>query len=190
MSESYGLIKTVNLNSKLESLKLSFWPGLIPLKQRWRNNGLSADFLADYVTTFFPLDDSDPRTQQRQIEIRGAVSYIANELLENAMKFHAADVAQPISMVLYLHRETVLFQETNAITNADAHRFRQYITLLQSSEPSELYIQQLESNAVSENSAGMGILTMINDYAAELAWRFDPIDDEGCLVTTQVEIKI
>lgn len=190
MSDSYGLIKTIDPNEKLESLKLSFWPGLIPLRQRWRNNGLSADFLADYVTTFFPLDDSDPRTQQRQIEIRGAVSYIANELLENAMKFHAAEVAQPISMVLYLHSTTVLFQETNAITHADAQNFRQYIELLQNSEPSELYIQQLENNAVSDSSAGMGILTMINDYDAQLAWRFDPIDDVGFLVTTQVEITI
>ena len=39
-------------------LVISFSPSSIPLKQRWRNNGLSADFVADYLTTFFPASSS------------------------------------------------------------------------------------------------------------------------------------
>jgi len=42
-----------NLPSSQEYLILSFSPGSIPLRQRWRNNCLSADFLADYLSTFF-----------------------------------------------------------------------------------------------------------------------------------------
>ena len=41
-----------------EYLILSFSPGSIPLQQRWHNNCLSADFLADYFGTFF-LDESE-----------------------------------------------------------------------------------------------------------------------------------
>ncbi len=71
----------------LESLLLRFSPSLLPPQQRWRNNGLSADFLADYVTTFFPKDEADPASAERQSTVKGAVNYIANELLENAMKY-------------------------------------------------------------------------------------------------------
>ena len=81
MTEDFGRIVEIRHGRDAESLNLSFWPGRVPLKQRWRNNGLSADFLGDYVTTFFPLDDAIPDTQLRQAEIRGAVSFIANELL-------------------------------------------------------------------------------------------------------------
>ena len=51
-----------------DSLELTFTPTSVPLKKRWRNNRLSAHFIADYFTTFLPLDDgleeqkkTDPR---------------------------------------------------------------------------------------------------------------------------------
>ena len=59
-----------------EYLKLGFSPTSMPIQQRWRNNGLSADFLADYLSTFFPGEDT--ASAERQVEIKGAVSYIAN----------------------------------------------------------------------------------------------------------------
>ena len=55
-------------------LVISFSPSSIPLKQRWRNNGLSADFVADYLTTFFPINENEPSTIERQKELKGAVS--------------------------------------------------------------------------------------------------------------------
>ncbi|HSF76291.1 MAG TPA: ATP-binding protein, partial [Microcoleus sp.] len=57
-----------------EYLIMGFSPSSVPLKQRWRNNGLSADFLADYLTTFFPGNQDDPSTIERQAEIKSAVS--------------------------------------------------------------------------------------------------------------------
>ena len=68
-----------------EHLEIGFSPTSIPIQQRWRTNGLSADFLADYLVTFFPGDDR--AAAERQAELKSAVSYVANELLENAMKF-------------------------------------------------------------------------------------------------------
>jgi hypothetical protein len=37
-----------------EYLTLSFSPFSAPIRSRWRNNGVSADFLGDYVITFLP----------------------------------------------------------------------------------------------------------------------------------------
>src|SRR6266481_4621306 len=69
-----------------EYLTLAFSPISAPLRSRWRNNGLSADFLGDYVTTFLPANGALPASGRRQNEVKHAVTYIANELLENAMK--------------------------------------------------------------------------------------------------------
>ena len=43
-----------------EYLTLVFSPVSVPLRSRWRNNGLSADFLGDYVTTFLPANGAVP----------------------------------------------------------------------------------------------------------------------------------
>jgi hypothetical protein len=190
MAEEYGDVRELRYDGDTESLNLSFWPGSVPLQQRWRNNGLSADFLGDYVTTFFPLDDNDPATRARQNEIRGAVAFIANELLENAMKFHDGSLPEPITVHLNLQRERMLLQQSNAVNNKEAERFRGFVRKLRESDPGDLYIQQLEDNALSEGSAGLGYLTMINDYQAELAWRFDALAETGFRVTTQVTIRI
>ena len=63
MSQTEIIGNFINIDSCAEGeyLQLGFQPSSVPLKQRWRNNGLSADFLGDYVTTFFPRDESDPR---------------------------------------------------------------------------------------------------------------------------------
>src|SRR5579863_8771647 len=71
-------------SSKCEYLTLAFSPINAPLHSRWRNNGLSADFLGDYVTTFLPTKGGIAAAESRQNEIKHAVTYIANELLENA----------------------------------------------------------------------------------------------------------
>ncbi len=190
MTEDFGQIQTIRHGRETESLKLSFWPGSIPLRQRWRNNGLSADFLGDYVTTFFPLDENDPATRRRQNEIRGAISFIANELLENAMKFHDESLPEPITVELYLQQQQIVIQESNAANRNTAETFRAFVRRLQESDPTELYISQIEENAVSDTTAGLGYLTMINDYQAELAWRFEALAEAGHRVTTQVTIKI
>lgn len=190
MTTDQGQIREITHGRDTESLDLSFWPGSVPLRQRWRNNGLSADFLGDYVTTFFPLDENDPATRQRQSEIRGAVSFIANELLENAMKFHDESLPEPITMRLSLHKAEIVFRQSNSAASEATEQFRAYVKRLRESDPGELYIQQIEEGAVSEGSAGLGYLTMINDYGADLAWRFEPLTAGGFRVTTQVVIKI
>lgn len=72
-----------DLPSSQEYLILSFSPSSISLEKRWRNNCLSADFLADYLSTFFSADQEEQK--QKKAEFQDAVSYVANELLENAM---------------------------------------------------------------------------------------------------------
>ena len=175
-----------------EYLILGFSPSSVPLKQRWRNNGLSADFLADYLTTFFPGDEENPITVVQQAEIKSAVSYIANELLENAMKFSDENSEQPISIALHLHNDCLLFLTTNSIPPQSVDKFQSFLKELIASDPEELYIQQLERNAADETSTSsqLGLLTMINDYLAKLGWKFETVQQEPEVVTVTTMVQL
>ena len=53
-------------------------------------------------------------------------------------------------------------------------------------------IQQIEQQAQDENStsSGLGILTIVNDYAARVGWLFESVEDAGTIVTTKVQLEI
>lgn len=183
-----------NLPPSEEYLTLGFSPSSIPLKQRWRNNGLSADFLADYLTTFFPKDESDPSTVDRHSEIKSAVSYIANELLENAMKFSSDAIYKPISIRLQLEADYIIFIANNSSTAIQTQKLQIFIKQLINSDPSEFYIEQLEKGAMEDNqdSSGLGYITMINDYFASLGWKIESSPDSENIfdITTMVKLNI
>jgi hypothetical protein len=175
-----------------EYLKIGFSPTSMPLQQRWRNNGLSADFLADYLCTFFPGEDG--ASTKRQAEIQGAVSYIANELLENAMKFSYAPSQHAISLTMYLEADAISLYVTNSVDPKSLVAFQQCIQRLLTEAPHDLYMEQLTGNVEAENGgfSGLGILTMLNDYGATIAWQFAPMAPETDVmaVTTMVRVPV
>jgi hypothetical protein len=193
MEQIFGDFKT-DFQISQEYLTLGFSPSSVPLKQRWRNNGLSADFLADYLTTFFPEDPDNPTSSQRQVEIKSAVSYIANELLENSMKFCDESLTNPISISLELEPDRIIFISTNTVAPEQVAKFQAFIEELLASDPDEFYVLQLERSAEEENSgqSGLGFLTMINDYNAKLGWKFEEISQspQVITVTTMVQLNI
>lgn len=191
MAQLFGNFTEQPISSE-EYLILGFSPSSIPLKQRWRNNGLSADFLADYLTTFFPANETNPNTLDRATEVKGAVSYIANELLENAMKFNDEASQYPISIQLQLHSDRIVFCVTNSIPSQSVENFQAYIQNLINEDPQEMYIEQLERNAEDEfnSSSGLGLLTMINDYMALLGWKFETVKTEPEVITVSTMVQL
>lgn len=176
-----------------EGLTLVFSPTSLPLKQRWRNNGLSADFMADYFATFSPGGEETTSDTDTQSEVKGAVSFIANELLENAMKFNDETSPHPVSLRLQMDRHRLVFLVTNSVTSKTAQKFQAFIEELMNSDPSELYVRFLETNAEdSGSSSGLGLLTMINDYNAKLSWKFETLQEnsDAIAVTTMVELTV
>jgi hypothetical protein len=150
--------------------------------------------VADYLTTFFPGNKDDPSTIDRQAEIKSAVSYIANELLENAMKFNDETSEYPIDIKLELKSDGVIFSVANTIPPQAVGKFQAYIQQLLDSDPNELYIEQLEKNAADESctDSGLGLLTMLSDYSAKIGWNFQTVqkDPEVITVTTMVELRV
>ncbi|NJP09454.1 MAG: ATP-binding protein [Leptolyngbyaceae cyanobacterium RU_5_1] len=177
-----------------EYLMIGFCPGSLSLQKRWRNNGLSADFLADYLITFFPGDEDHLNPVSRRAEIKGAVSYIANELLENAMKFNDETSQFGISIQLQLHPNKLIFLATNSVNPVAVKHFQTIIQELITGNPEEMYVQRLEENAADATlkTSGLGFLTMISDYVAKLGWKFEPLPEqpEIITVTTMVQLSI
>ena len=181
-----------NLPPSKEYLILSFSPSSIPLRQRWRNNCLSADFLADYLSTFFLGNDRQPDSD-KQAEIKSAVSYIANELLENGMKYSTQMSSLPISIQIHLNPNLIVFQLTNSILAKHTQQFQNRIQTLLDCDPDELYIAQLEKNALEGNEeSSLGLLTMLTDYGVKLGWKFEllPQNPTEVAVTTMVQLEI
>jgi len=190
MTEIIGEFRE-NLPDNHEFLILGFSPSSVPIQQRWRNNGLSADFIADYLTTFFPVSEQEPSTHKRQLEVKSAVSYIANELLENAMKFNDEASKYPIKFGIHLIQEpgvTVVLEATNSVSASSLDRFQAFIKELLNSEPYDFYLQRLEDT----EGSGLGLVTMINDYEAQLGWKIETVqkDSEVVIVTTMVQLRV
>src|SRR5277367_5702462 len=180
--------------SECEYLTLAFSPTSAPLRSRWRNNGLSADFLADYVTTFLPTKEGVPALESRQKELKHSVGYIANELLENAMKYHQADVEIPIRIHLELASDHITVSVSNGISVVQAGRYKAFVEHLKQGDADDLLLKQQEESAKSSESAisSLGLLTMISDYDARLDWRFDihPTQFESMIVTTSAVLTL
>jgi hypothetical protein len=192
MSETLG--NYAERGGECEYLTLAFSPISAPLRSRWRNNGLSADFLGDYVTTFLPGNGALPALGRRQNEVKHAVTYIANELLENAMKYHQPDVEIPIRIHLELATDHITVSVSNGVSVVQAGRYKAFVEHLQEGDVDDLLLRQQEESARSSEStiSSLGLLTMISDYEAQLDWRFDihPTQPESMTVTTSAVLPL
>jgi len=180
-----------------DSLELSFTPNSLPIKKRWRSNRLSANFMADYFSNFLPVDENNPAHKRRIKESKGAVSYVANELLENAIKFNNQGTNFKIKFGIYFIEDagmTAVLFATNSVSAEGLDKFQKFIQELLCSDPEKLYVQQIEKSAEGENSeaSGLGFLTMINDYSAKLGWKFEIVQKEPKMiaVTTMVLVPV
>ncbi|MFM7603219.1 MAG: DUF6272 family protein [Pseudanabaena sp.] len=191
MAQVFGEF-TEDFSERSEFLVLGFSPSSLPIQLRWRTNGLSADFLGDYVKNFFPGDSS--AALNKQTEIRHAVSFVANELLENAMKYSDKSAGQPINLEVHLFSDRLIFLSKNSVHQNAIADFQTYLQKITTGDVSEMYINQVEKSIdIDESeSSGLGYLTMIMDYKASLGWKFEQISDNNPIniVTTMVQLPL
>jgi hypothetical protein len=192
MAQTFGDFQE-DIPANHEFLMIGFLPNSLPLKQRWRNNGLSADFVADYLTTFFPANENEPDSLERQEQLKMAVNYIANELIDNAMKFNDETSKYPVKFGLHLLEDKLMMTSTNCVSSQVLANFYEFINELKDSDLEDLYIQQLEKGAIEESyESRLGILTMMKDYLAKLGWKIETVqkDPEIITLTTRVQLGL
>ncbi|MGB8699370.1 MAG: hypothetical protein WCD18_08145 [Thermosynechococcaceae cyanobacterium] len=171
ISQTFGTFLT-EVPTSDEYLMLNFSPSSAPRKRRWGNYGLSADFLGDYFSAFFPGDEISDSKINRRETVKAAVSYIANELIENAVKYTDEVTGLPISITLYLYDQEIIFFVTNYSNQKSVEKYQNFIQNFLNSDPDQFYADQLEKTALGHGESSLGILTMSNDYGAKFGWMF------------------
>jgi len=179
-----------------EYLSIRFSPSRLPLKKRWENNGLSADFISEYFKIFYVSRQEENGDILNDIlleNLQNSVKYVANELLENAMKFQAPIIYPTAARIfLSLYNDKLVFYIKHSITAQQAESFEIFIKKVLENDPQALYMEAMRESAREENAhrSGIGLLSMICDYNAKLGWKFESIDGVPLVtVTTMVTLE-
>jgi hypothetical protein len=137
-----------------------------PLGLDWAHSGATAEFLADIFGLAAARAGLDP------INARHSIAYLANELMENAVKFRA-----PGLVLIQTRLRETLFEllVTNTIATETGTRFEALLAEMLARDPGELLIERIEANAADPDASGsgLGLLTLLNDYGATLGWSFE-----------------
>ena len=177
-----------------DSLELTFTPSSQSLKKRWQNNRLSAYFVADYFSGFLPIDETEERDRIK--EGKAAVSYIANELLENAIKFHSNSANCKIIFGIHFIQDRDMIAAifaTNTLELGQLYTLEKFIHKLLTYDLEDLYIHQVEKSLEEGSSeSGLGLISMVKDYGAILGWKIsDSKAGSGFVtVTTMARVKV
>jgi len=147
-------------------VSLTFHPTTFPV--RWGQCSATADFLADY---FARMDSCTGNDRNKKTEIQSAISYVLNEVVENAVKFHDGG---NVLVRVGVKDGALLIEATNQVKEAQLDRLRATFEELVSGDPHEILMQRVEANADNpdQKGSGLGFLTMLTDYSAELGWKF------------------
>lgn len=151
-----------------------------PLNLAWAHCGPTAEFLGILVAGIAARSGHDFN------EVRHGVNYLANELLENAVKFRARGAGD---VVLEARFDGSTFELLLANFAEEAHsaHLRVFLADLESRDPGELLMERIEANAADDSNtgSGLGILTLLNDYGVRLGWT---LEQEAPGAAVRVEI--
>jgi len=142
-----------------------------PLDISWHHCSLTSDFLGMFFS-------SRPDQDMNALEMRHSIGYLVNELLENAIKFRAPG---DIEIEAGLSEATFALYLQNEVNAETAERFQSVLSEIMDGDPGELLIERIERNALDPEShaSGLGLLTLMSDYGAQLGWKFTPRRETG-----------
>lgn len=174
MTKSFGEPRPAEIEA---AARLILYDG--PLELGWVHAGATADFIGTFFAELGAkagLDGNDARH---------GISYLVNELVENAVKFRAPDAGE-VTLSARLDGATFELLLTNIAADETAARFGAILDEIVSRDPGELLIERIEANAADDSSTGssLGILTLMSDYGVRMNWTFEP-DAKGTLVRVE-----
>jgi len=165
------------------SLRLDFHPDQLPL--RWSHCSATADFLANYYQGLLKAQ----LPPSGLADLRHSISYLANELLENTVKFGAPG---DVYVETGLAGADFILRLGNWIDSNASTAFQRLLAELTAGDPGELLLQRIEANAADESSSasGLGILTLMSDYQVRFSWSFTPEDDGRVFLRTAARLPL
>ena len=148
------------------------------LVAHWRRCGLSADFLAGYVAY-----DFENRTVAMNV-----LSTVINEVLENAAKF-SVDSVSPVRIGVTQHGDRLRIEATNLVQTERARTFEQRLIEVLESDPEDIFLRRVLRAESLPGDPGLGLIVLRKDYAARIAAKVEPREDELSAVTVQVTLR-
>jgi hypothetical protein len=166
--------------SLANALALTFAPKTFPV--RWAQCSATADFFSDFFSGVPSAGGPACRT---------SLSYVLNELLENALKFASADYIHVACGLLDDHLAVLV---ANHIPPEAVPTVQATFSALLADDPFELLVQRVEQSADDPDAqgSGLGFLTMLTDYQADLSWRLsaDPTQPGHVLLQALARLPI
>ena len=122
-------------------------------------------------------------------ELKSAVGYIFNELIENALKYR--DQGR-IDIRLGFSSEELIFLVTNELRKHIVSEFQEWLEEISREDPKELLFRKVEKNAeMGGTSSGLGLLIIMNDYGARLGWKFAESENlDSIIVNTMARLPV
>jgi len=182
MSQTFGHPDAAAMHT--EGLHIRLCDGIQHME--WPQAGMTADFLGVFFADIAAAAGADARSA------RHAIGYLVNELLENAIKFRVPGGA-PVLVAGGVDGSGFFFEMHNQSTEDVAAHFGTLLEELTSRDPGDLMIERIEANAENSSSggSGLGILTLMSDYSAEMGWIFGDKGASGTLdITTRVRLPL
>lgn len=175
------------MNYEEEHMIIQFRASTLNIDELWQSGSLSATFLSKFWGKFFPIQEDTCF----RADVIDSVRYVAGELIGNAVKF-GCEPNFLIKIGLCMSEQELHFYVTNDIKIEDVDKYEKYIQKISDRSPEELYLEQMEKNALDDNNDScMGFLTIIMDYGAEIAWKFEKKHDlETVTATIMVRLTI
>jgi hypothetical protein len=170
---------------------MDFFIHSIPFERRKITRYLSIAFITNYLANLFPVNEEDIKSYERQLQIKSTVNYIANELLENSIKFNYEAAKYPVKFGICLLEQDLVFIASNGVSEKALKNFKDFVYELTTSDSDELYFRQLEKGAEDKSEESrLGFLSMMNDYSAKLGWKIETVnkDPEITTITTMVQL--
>ncbi|MCB9745357.1 MAG: ATP-binding protein [Alphaproteobacteria bacterium] len=128
----------------------------------WEHCGRTADLVAQHVYSLLAAQDPVPT-------ISHDIAYVANELIENAWKFNAGG---PIHVSGAYEDKRIVLHVSNSLAPERREGLTALVRGFEGRDPGELLVERIEENLESgrEGQSGLGFITLMADYGAELGW--------------------
>jgi hypothetical protein len=141
---------------------------------QWNRCGITADYLADYLSYAF----------ERRDVARSVITTAANELLENAAKF-SSDKKAPVRIAARL-RGNFLDLEVENVADADhVDTLTTVLEALSRGEAASLFASRIES----AERGGLGLIILVRDYDAQLGARIVSVNGGSLDTTYSVTVR-
>ncbi|MBN1410797.1 MAG: hypothetical protein JW969_08120 [Spirochaetales bacterium] len=145
----------------------------------WNKCGMIANFGSSYLAMNCPNNRN----------IANSISYVLNELLENAVKYSCSP-DNIIEIYLAKTNNHIIMDVVNFINKKMYEPLNNALVNLQDSEKANtMYFKRLTTAAARNMDSGMGLLSIINFFQGEISARFRELP-ENDLYETEIQVKM